>query len=134
MRDEARRPVTEEQRERLHVARALGDRCGLCGRTLDAAEAVYFEQFVVSMRRPAGRSAFLSPVYMRAPVGVECTSPEFRMETEGREPEPCARCGRPVYYQTARSNRLRALCSRRCGSRAGAATRAAVTGEDPTSE
>jgi hypothetical protein len=108
--------TTEEQRERFHLARKRGGRCGACGRPLDPDEAVYIERFEVGPL--IGRR-----VSATAPVGAECASRGFLEEMEGQNPERCAGCGRGVYYRTASSRRRQALCSRDCGTRAQAAKR-----------
>jgi hypothetical protein len=111
MSDEVHRLTTEEQRERLHLARRQGGPCAACGRVLGDDEAVYIERF-------ADRRSWVT-----APVGVECASPELLEQTKGQQPERCAGCGRGVYYRSARSIRHQALCSRVCGARVQAAKR-----------
>jgi hypothetical protein len=108
-----RRVTTEEERERLSAARRQGDRCAGCGRPLSVDEPVYIEYFMVTRMTPA-----------EAPVGAECASAIILERAAGAEPERCVWCGRGVYYPVARSTRHRALCSRRCASRANAAKRA----------
>ncbi len=47
MSDDVRRLTTEEQRERLHLARQRGGLCAACGRVLSDGEPVYVERFVI---------------------------------------------------------------------------------------
>jgi hypothetical protein len=98
--------TTEADREQFHAARRAGGLCAACGRTLSDSETVYIERF-------ASETA-----YAYGPVGIECTSEEFRSDTQGQEPERCAGCGRGVFYRLASSRRRRALCSRNCANRA----------------
>jgi hypothetical protein len=113
-RDEiSRHIVTDEQQQRLHDARRTGDLCAGCGRDLTVDEPVWQEGFT---RPGMGAAMYL------APVGVECVSPSFLALTRDVEPERCAGCGRGVHYlpdapQPGRA-RIRAVCSRRCGTRA----------------
>ena len=116
MSNEVRRLMTEEQRQRLFLARRRGGLCAACGRVLSDKEAVYIEQF----RDDRG-------ILVTAPVGVECASPAFLDDTQGQEPERCAGCGRGVYYRVANTRRARALCSRYCAARI-AAKRTSVEG------
>jgi hypothetical protein len=110
MNDEARRIITEAQRERFHHARRRGGQCVACGRALSADETVYIEQFDVGSL--TGRVVRAS-----AAVGVECASPGFVDEMRGREPERCAGCSRPVFYRRGTTGRRQqALCSRDCGA------------------
>ena len=129
MSDDPRRLTTDEERERAHAARRYGGLCAWCGRMLTEREPVYVEQFMGGTRQLVGLNTQPFPVYMLVPVGTECASPDFLAETGGQEPTPCAGCGRGVYYRTVRPNRQRALCSRRCVSRANQAARRARTGE-----
>jgi hypothetical protein len=115
--DERLRVVTEEQRERFHTARNQGGMCAACGRTLQAAEAVYHEQFFLGVKRLPKRNVTVYASASYGPVGAECASPELLQQTDGVESEQCAGCGRPVYYRSTRSARGQALCSRRCGRR-----------------
>ena len=106
---------TDEQIERMHDARARGGRCAWCGRALDDGETVYLERFLTGERRIRQQGTGAPRSAAQAPVGAECASPELLAETAGRESEPCAGCGRGVYYGAVRgSRRRRALCSRRC--------------------
>jgi hypothetical protein len=114
--DEGLRVTTEEGRDRLHTARRSGGLCSACGRTLGAAEPIYWERFVVDIDRFAEAAAGRYRSTPEAPVGVECLSLDFRSQIAGREPEPCAGCGRPVYYRVTHRAHRRALCSRRCAS------------------
>ena len=107
---------TEEQRERLHIARRHGGMCAGCGRVLGGSETVYIEQFEIGPEGSLGVVAW-------AAVGVECASPGLVEEMKGREPERCAGCNRGVYYRVTRARRTRALCSRVCGARVQAAKR-----------
>ena len=118
MGDDARRLTTEQERKRLHTARNRGGRCAGCGRTLGDVEPVYIEQVMIGTRQLAGSRNWPFPVYVLAPFGAECASPQFVQERVGEAPEQCAGCGRGVYYRAARANRHRALCSRRCVHRA----------------
>ena len=113
MSDEVRRLMTEEQRERLYLARRRGGMCAACGRALGADETVYIEQF-------EGPGSWVT-----APVGIECASPELLEQTKGQQPERCAGCGRGVYYRMASSRRQQTLCSRYCVTRAVATKRSA---------
>ena len=47
MSDAERRPLTEEERARLHEARYRGGLCAACGRALAESEAVRIERFAV---------------------------------------------------------------------------------------
>jgi len=127
--DDPRRLTTFERRDRLETARRLGGLCGTCGRALAEDEPVYVEQVEIGMRRRVGPYTYPFTVTMLAPLGAECASPDFLKEMEGRQPDPCAGCGRPVYYRTVRPNRHRTLCSRRCIHRANVAKRSATTGK-----
>ena len=106
-----RRLTTEEQRERLHLARRRGGMCAACGRALGADETVYIERFSDRGSRT------------EAPAGIECASPELLKQTKGQQPERCAECGRGVYYRATNTKRRQALCSRACGARVQAAKR-----------
>ena len=123
MSDDVRRLTTEEERERLYIARNRGGFCALCGRTLDEGEPVYWEHFVVG-KGDGYRS------YPQAPVGAECASPWLLEEKDQEEPEPCADCGRPTYYATGSTKRRRAACSQRCQMRASRAARLAPKAGD----
>ena len=94
------------RRARLQTARRYGGTCANCDRVLAEGEPVWMERLEVGDVRPAD--------FYRAPVGRECASPAFVRETEGRAPEPCASCGRGVYYAHADARRTLVLCSRRC--------------------
>jgi hypothetical protein len=116
MSGDPRRLTTEEERERLHAARNNGGRCAACGKVLGPDEPVYWEHFVV------GKVGGIIQ-HPKAPVGAECAPPWFLEEMEQEQPEPCAGCGRPVYYAVTRAGRTRAACSRRCQLRASVAGR-----------
>ena len=115
---------TEEQIERMQMARHLGDMCGWCGRELAEGETVYIEQFHVGTKRVRLHGAILHRAIAFAPVGRECASPELLQATASYEPEPCVQCGRDVVYRQSRANRRRATCSRRCVIRIGLERRA----------
>ena len=105
---------TDQQIDRMHMARRVGGFCTWCGRQLNDGETVYIDQFLTGERRlrPDGLVAYRS--IANAPVGAECASPELLEEIAGQAPERCAGCGRGVYYRVVRAIRRRALCSRRC--------------------
>ena len=111
MSDEARRLRTEGQAERFYLARRRGGLCAACGRELKDGEPVYVEQF------DDFRGSWVNRPM--APVGAECASDELRHAAASREPEPCAGCGRPMYYGVQNSWRKQALCSHSCRYRAG---------------
>ena len=111
-----RQLLTEDERERFHLARNRGGQCAACGRLLDDREPVYIDQFRDHSRVVIG------------PVGAECASEAFLDAMRGREPEQCAGCGRGVYYRTAKSSRHWVLCSRWCRPRAHAARQRQVEG------
>jgi predicted RNA-binding Zn-ribbon protein involved in translation (DUF1610 family) len=127
MKDDVRRLVTEEGRERLRIAKRQGNLCAACGRTLDADEPAYVEQFTFDKGNLRDRRALAQAASVQAPVGIECASPELLQQTEGQTPEPCAACGRGVFYRVSNSRRQRILCSLRCASRA---SRLALLSED----
>jgi hypothetical protein len=117
MKNDVRR-LTTEKHKRMHAARKAGGLCSICGRALSDSEPVYIDQVMVGMRQFVGPNAHPFPIYILAPVGDECVSAGFLEETKGRDPEPCAGCGRGIFYRKARPNRHRTLCSRRCRSQA----------------
>ena len=78
------------------------------GRALASGEPVWLECL------PAPRDPRAT---LRAPVGIECASPEALDRTEGQELERCAGCRRGVYYGGMRAGRHQALCSKRCLAR-----------------
>jgi hypothetical protein len=127
MSDDPRRLTTEEERERVRAARRRGSLCARCGKMLAADEPVYVERVAVILKPFTAASTRSSQrtVHWDMPVGVECAAPEFVRRTEGRAPERCAGCGRPVYYTVQRAGRRRAVCSQVCRSRADNARRAA---------
>jgi hypothetical protein len=120
MSDGLRRVRTPEERDRFNAARSRGGLCAACGRALGDDEPVYIERMLLD------RAGFSAPgmqwsrktVPRDAPLGAECAAPAFVARTEGRTPERCAFCGRPVYYAKDRPGRQRALCSMRCHKRA----------------
>ena len=118
MKDDSRRLVTEEGRERLRLAKRQGNLCAACGRTLDADEPAYIEQLTFDKGNLRDRRALAQAASVQAPVGIECASPEWLRQIEGQDPERCMGCGRGVYYRVASPRRQRTLCSLRCASRA----------------
>ena len=112
MTDDARRVLTEEERARVRLARPYGLVCGSCGAPLAEGEPVWIQRLGVGPTS-GGRGA----IYWRAPVCESCAAPSFRAQTEGADPEPCAACGRGVYYQSTHPRRRFVLCSKRCGGR-----------------
>ena len=112
MTDDARRVLTEEERALARIARAYGLVCGSCGKALAKGETVWMQRLGVGPTY-SGRGV----IYWRAPVCGACASPAFRADTEGAQPEPCADCGRGVYYGSRTRRSRLALCSRTCGSR-----------------
>ena len=75
MSDDPRRLVTQEQWDRLHIARNNGGGCAACGRPLVDGEAVYVEQLVIDIPRPPGQYVGARRGVAQAPVGAECASP-----------------------------------------------------------
>jgi hypothetical protein len=125
MSDQKYRLDTEEQRERFHAARRHGEVCAACGKAFEQGDVIYIERFGIS---PTGTR----PASAWAPVGRECASPELLERTQNQEPEQCAGCGRGVYYDATRGDRVRALCSLRCTKRADIARDARrATGKEP---
>ncbi len=123
MSDNPRRLVTDEQRERLHLARRRGGRCAACGKALHPREPVYWQPVVVDIDRSAlGLRRYTTS--REAPVGTECASPAFLDEAAAWPPERCAGCGRGVYYRVPRPGRRRVVCCTYCRNRADAAERA----------
>jgi len=119
------RVTMEEERERFNAARERGGLCAACGRALGEGEPVYIEQMLMDLNALAapGMCWNRKVVPRDAPLGVECASPELLARLEGRAPEQCGGCGRPVYYAKHRAGRQRALCSRTCRDRAYGAAR-----------
>ena len=115
--DDGRRPPTEEERVRIRTARRDGGLCAACGRGLAGDETVWLDRAVTGTKAGWRRT----PIVSQVPVGEECASPAFRAAMAGTEPEPCAGCGRGVYYRAGHARRRRAACSRRCGLVAGRA-------------
>ncbi len=107
---DARRVLTEEERARIQEAKRNGRLCALCGRALAEGETIWLEWIAIHGEY-GGVSRWL------APVGAECASPAFRTATEREQPEPCAGCGRGVYYHSTSPRRRVVLCSRRCAGR-----------------
>ena len=123
MAEPARWARTRDQIDLLHAARSRGGLCAACGRELGDGEVVYVERFAVGVKRPTWAGGAGHQAFAFAPVGVECASPELLARTEGHDPDPCAWCGRLVFYRVAPPTRGRATCSRRCVSRLGHARR-----------
>ena len=110
MSDDARHPLTDEERARIHTARRNGRLCAGCGRALADGEPVWWAPFI--LRGLYGRLS-----RRRAPVGRECAPTALLRETEADGPEACLGCGRGVHYGSASRPRDRALCSERCRDR-----------------
>ena len=113
MSDGVRRVLTEEERARVHAAKARGETCAGCGRALAPDEPVWWESFAAADRGARAR--------LWAPVGRECASPELLRETMGTEPGWCRACGRGVYSRAISRGRDPVLCSRLCRQRYAAA-------------
>jgi hypothetical protein len=107
--DDDRRPLSEEERARLHEARYRGGLCAACGRALAEGEAVWFERFAAP-----GVYGQVWPWW--APVGEECAAPETLRAAQGVEPERCLGCGRGMYRSPSGRAGL-PFCSRRCSRR-----------------
>ena len=114
------RLTTDAERERFSIAHERGGLCAACGRVLGGDEPVYIEPVMIERKPLTAPGAWWSerPVRRDAPLGAECASPGFLARTEGRTPEWCANCERPVYYAKIRAGRRWALCSKRCSRRA----------------
>ncbi len=108
MSDDARRPLTEEERARLQAARMSGGTCAGCGRALAAGKPVWWERFDVC--RPDGTRS----VIRWAAVGRECASPSLVRGTGVGAPARCLGCGRGVHLGPITRPRAPALCSPRC--------------------
>jgi hypothetical protein len=108
--DDARRPLTEAERTRIHAARIGGGACGVCGKELDTGEPIWVQPLPFRNERGGATT-------WRVPVGAECVSATFRVATVGIEPARCRSCGRGVYFQADRRPRRLALCSRACSRR-----------------
>jgi hypothetical protein len=108
------RLTTEAERARFFKARWAARLCAMCGRDIGEHETIYVETIA------------LGRVPRQGPVGIECASEEFLQQTWGQEPDCCAGCGREVFYRTADRRRRRALCSKRCGTRASTVRRRQV--------
>ena len=120
MSNDVRHLTTDEGRERFARAQTYGRLCAACGRSLGDGETVYVQQIMVDLKSfaMAGVQWSRKTIYRDAPLGAECASPTFLARTEGREPEHCAGCGRPMHYAKVRAQRQQALCSKRCSGRA----------------
>ncbi len=114
MNDDGGRPLTEEERARIHEARYRGDMCAACARALVEGETVEFERIGVN----ADGSA-----YWWVPVGAECLAPEMLRATCRTEPERCAGCGRGVVHLSGHPLRRAVTCSKRCALNARARRR-----------
>jgi hypothetical protein len=114
------RITTAEELARFNAAREGGGCCAACGRILSGDEPVYIEQMLLDRNAFASSGARWSQVLVRrdAPLGSECVSPALLIRLEGRAPEQCEACGRPVYYAKTRAQRRRAICSHVCRNRA----------------
>ena len=111
MTDDTRRPLTPDERARIHAARRNGGMCAVCGRAFLEGETIWMEPIAV-------HDEYGGTTHWRVPVGAECASPETIRATCSTEPERCAGCGRGVYYGATapgRARRRQALCSRLCG-------------------
>ena len=127
MSDDPCRLTTDEQRERLELARKYGILCGNCGRPLGAGEPVFWERFFIRAHRLRLPDARTYDVRVWGPVGFECASRAFLQQAVGREPERCRACGRGVYYRSGSARRRHALCSKRCADRTYYANRSMKT-------
>ncbi len=114
MSDDGRRPLTEEERDRIHAARRDGGMCAACGRALVEGETIWFERVDVN----ADGSA-----YWRVPVGAECLATETLRATCRTEPERCVGCGRGVVHHSGHPLRRVVSCSKRCALNARAPRR-----------
>ncbi len=123
MSDDPRRVETQEALDRLHLARKRGGLCAACGKALHPREPVYWERVVVDIDRSAIGLRHYTTAF-EAPVATECVSAAFRTAMSGQPAEPCAGCGRGVYYRVPNPRRRRAACCQRCRVRAQAAERA----------
>ena len=120
MRGDTRRLTTDEERERFATAAYRGGLCAACGRVLDDDDVVYIDHVAIDLKplTAPGAGWIRKTVHRLAPLGEECASPGILAWAEGREPERCAGCDRPMYYAKARAVRQRASCSKRCTHRA----------------
>ena len=130
MSDDARRSTDtvadvgdDEERRRALIlaARRDGGLCAGCGRALGPDEPVWWAPFALS-------GAYGRVSRRWGPVGKECAPPDLVLETEGKEPERCAGCGRGVYYQPVDRRPRRATCSKRCAGRSQVARRKEARG------
>jgi hypothetical protein len=122
---------TEDQIVLMYQARRQGGLCAWCGKGLDDGETVYVEHFLTGERPSERQGTGVPRSIASAPVGSECASPELLEQTAGQAPEPCAHCGRGVFYREARARRQQTICSGRCGSRLALAKRAATLRSRP---
>ena len=118
---------TQEQIDRLQMARNRGSLCGWCGRTLDDLETVYVELFRVGTIRPYPSAPLQPRSTLVSVVGVECASPELVARSAAQAPEPCVRCGHGVVDTRSRRTGQWTACSRRCRVGASAARNAKPT-------
>ena len=116
MPDDERRPLTEEERARIHAARNRGGMCAACGRALVEGETIWFERV-----RITGLYGESRPWWV--PVGAECIAPETLRATCDAEPERCLGCGRGIYGLAEDARRRVVSCSTRCAARVTAAWR-----------
>ena len=109
MSDDARRPLTEEERARIQAARLGGGVCAACGRALAEGETVWITSLAV-------HGEYRGTTHWRVPVGRECAGPDAPREAGGRELERCPDCGRGVVRPPSGRAGL-PFCSRACGRR-----------------
>ncbi len=133
MSDQPHQITTVEELERFNAAKDEGGLCAACGRALDAGETVYIAQVLLDRNAlaPPGARWGVMLVPRDAPLGVECVSPTLLARLEGRVPERCETCERPVHYVKVRARRRRAICSYACRNRADRAARREWSGEVP---
>ena len=110
MTDDAQRPLTKEERARMHIAARAGGICAGCGRALVADEPVW------RVRRAAWTRARGAPVSWIVPLAAECVPPEVGRENAAWEPAPCGGCGRPVYERASGASGPQPFCCTRCRS------------------
>jgi hypothetical protein len=111
---EERWAKAEQQIQLMYAARQWAGTCGWCGREIEDDESVYIEEFRVGLKRATSLRPPSHRSLARAPVGIECASPTLLQESEGRNPDPCAGCGRGVFYRSTSRARQYARCSRLC--------------------
>ena len=114
MSDNVRRLTTDDERERLRVAKDLGGLCAVCGRTLGERERVYIRRVVIGTRLFGDPRGSGSSVFAESPVGAECAPPGLVTGDGGRDPAPCVGCGRHVSHAVRRPRRGRVACSLLC--------------------